>query len=238
MTPRLVLLILALASGVLPATAQEAPPVTDPQEARAELREVLAQPEFVNATKPGLIEQLGQWLYAWLARMDTNFQSYEVVGQLTRLSYALMWIILISSILALGYWIFSVFKRRRWEEEEGSVPLAAEAHGHPASSPLEAAPLDADDPLLRRVLVRWRSFLHGLQDQGLTPPVVARTNREVLRTLPDVPPPVGHSLETLATAYDRHVFGHQTPTAAEAEAMEQELASASRELGSPQEEAR
>lgn len=235
MKRHLSLLICLLGLLLLPAAAEEAP-ITNPEQAKTELESVLAQPEFVNATKPGLVEQLGQWLYNWLSQMDTDLRAYEFIGQLTRLSYALMWMILIISFLALGYWVFRVFKRRRWEEDD-STTTATELAADFSFSSLESHPLHSDQPPVERILQAWRRLIGKLEDTPASPDLRASTNREALATLPNLKPELERELHTLAQAYDRHVFGHAPLPEDQAKAAEAILDAAGGELTSSGKEA-
>lgn len=233
---RLWLLLLGTSLLVTPSWADE-PPITHPPEVKSELETVLGQPEFVNATKPGLVEQLGQWLYNWLSQMDTDLRAYEFIGQLTRLSYALMWIILIVSFIALGYWIFRVFKHRQWEDDElatGSIEAGDPLH----FTSFEAPTLESDQPALQSLLQAWRRLIGKMEQDSSTPDLRAYTNREALATRPDLNPELERELNQLAKAYDRHVFGHLPLPDDQAKAAEAVLDTAGDQLASTDQEER
>jgi len=223
---RLLLILLLMTPCLAHAQEPAARPQTDPAVAEAELQRILSDPEFVNATKPGFAEQLGQWLYAWLDSMDTDLRAYEFIGQLTRISYVMMWLILIGSFLALGYWSFRVFKRRRWQETEEEAAHTIGELITQGDDGGPSVPLNSGQSTVRRMLSRWRDFLHRLEERHVTPPLDALTNREALKQLPEPDP----QLDELASAYDRHVFGHHPLDDAAARKWLEELDAAEHRL--------
>ncbi|MEM1059613.1 MAG: DUF4129 domain-containing protein [Verrucomicrobiota bacterium] len=234
------LLLLALAPAV--AQGQEAAPplapVTNPVEARSEVERILAEPEFVLATEPAFLEQFAQWVYTWLDNMDADLRAYEFIGQLTRISYVLMWLILIGSFLSLGYWIFRVFKLRQWTERREAEETARMEALLEADLESELCALDSSQPTVRGMLRRWREFFGQLSRRELIPPGKALTNREAIRVLPTRDEGLRAELEQLAGHYDRHVFGHQPLDDADAAQWNERLAEAEERLQPPAEAAR
>jgi hypothetical protein len=186
-------------------------PERDPAGVREELEVVLTRPEFNEAYRADIFGQLGRWLLSCIESLQSSMFEFGYGEKLQRLSYVLMWVILVVSVVSLIYWGLRSLRHRRARihtmlPEPTGVALANRGE-------LKGA-LEVRDGRARALLASWRELLRQMEQRRFVPSDPCGTNREyILRFAQGAPasaalPP----LLEMAQVYDEHIFGSRPIT--------------------------
>lgn len=197
---------------------------------------LLQRDEYKQQVKPDFFEQVGHWIVTALQSLQESFSKYEYSAQLIRLSYALMWTILILSFGALLYW---GVKLLRWRYSFDEL-ITEKPTGRPFLAPPESFDVEIRTAVSSRqwagaLVLSWRRFLSLLERRELVAADRTRTNWEYLAQLEQLDPqllPVTarESCRKLIRAYDRYIYGAETVSQEEWTRWDEALQVVAREL--------
>lgn len=155
-------------------------PASDSSSARAQLNQILAQPEFRQVHRPTLLDRLKYRILMWLVRILTRLfgaSSAPTVGRIV------VWTLVAVAVLVTAFLIFRVI--RQSARIEMVVPEVVPVSAKSWRAWMEDAQGFAAKGLWREAvhLAYWAG-ISFLEQNGMWKPDRARTPREYLRLLP------------------------------------------------------
>ena len=169
--------LLALLAGVLPLSAEPAPPAA----VEAHYREVAQRPEFQETadldSQPSWQDRAAQWL----RHFGSSFDQFKYAPQMSKLAATLFTGLTLVALVGILYVSARVLRRqyeRRRTGEAIDPPRATESAAEP-----DLAQTVAEGHWRAAWRIVWRQFLFRLEASGLVAADRTRTNREYLAQL-------------------------------------------------------
>jgi hypothetical protein len=187
-------------------------PVTDPALVAARYRQVLALPEYQEATGPDVNDALRNWLSRLLARFGQKFDQFQYAQEMPRFASMVMAVFIAAAMAGLVYVSVRVLRRRMDASfsERPDAP-AQKIFRPPEFYEGELRLAIAAGNWRAAWLASWRQFLSRLEQGQLVAADRSRTNREYLAELrsktgnaPALPLVAG-----VVDDYDRFIYGRR-----------------------------
>jgi hypothetical protein len=205
---------------LLPAAAESettlgpasAAPVTDPAVVATQYRQVLARPEYQEASEPDVNDAMRSWLSRLLARFGQKFEQLQYTQEMPRFASMMMAVFIVAAMAGLMYVSVRVLRRRMDPHfSERPEPPAEKIFRPPEFYEKELRHAVAAGNWHAAWLASWRQFLSRLEMAHLVAADRSRTNREYLAELRAQPgnAPALPLVTGVVDAYDRFIYGRR-----------------------------
>jgi hypothetical protein len=208
----LLLGLLSLRAEDSDASSAHAAAITEPAQASAQYRAVLAQSQFQEVAEPPVNTRIEDWLSQWFKSLGARFGEFKYANRMPAFESMLMTLLVVFAISILIYIMVRLTRRRARMELEPDDEIAGQKTFRP--------PEDYDREIVAALgagdwhaayLAGWRQFLSRLEDRHLVEADRTRTNREYLAQLAgkSLPGSAWALLNGLVNSYDRFIYGRQ-----------------------------
>jgi hypothetical protein len=173
----LAVLALAVLAPALTAWAQEGP--AQPAPTRAEVREVMARPEF--SYEPSIVERIGNWLSDVLDSLFPESSGGPGGGVAGGVGPLVAWAVIAAAVVAAVLVVVAVVRRRvPRPDDHGSVTEAEIEHRRTATEwERDAERLEREGAWKDALRARYRQLVRTLVDRRQLPDVPGRTTGEL-----------------------------------------------------------